>query len=330
MAPTDPVSLNGDEPTLDTQSLFAIMFPNANMRQAEMLSSKRRFVHYTSAEAAVKIIRTKTVWLRNVRVMNDSSEVQHGLECLVDAWGGPCAAGIKSVLEALHPGGLDRFHAFFDGAVWALKHETYIICLSEHIPETEDRLGRLSMWRAYGRSGGVALVMNTAPFFGDSDALKAYTTPVAYFSKDEFAAEIERLSNSMVENISQLKKLNESHFHHLVFSAFRFALLSAKHPGFREEREWRVVHNPTLDKSEKVQIEIEIVNGIPQPVCKIRLENDSSVGLLGLELNELLDRVIIGPTAYPGPMFTAFCTLLREAGVSEPESRVFVSTIPVR
>jgi hypothetical protein len=50
----------------------------------------------------------------------------------------------------------------------------------------------------------------------------------------------------------------------------------------------------------------------------------------GLEIPAILDRVIIGPTQYPIPMVTAFTDALRKAGVPNPESRVFLSNIPLR
>ncbi|HXM22771.1 MAG TPA: hypothetical protein VN948_16050 [Terriglobales bacterium] len=41
-----------------------------------------RFVHYTSAEAALKIIRSKRLWMRNATCMSDYREVQHGFDIL--------------------------------------------------------------------------------------------------------------------------------------------------------------------------------------------------------------------------------------------------------
>ena len=37
-----------------------------------------RFVHYTTAEAAIKILRSKTLYMRSTTAMADFSEVQHG------------------------------------------------------------------------------------------------------------------------------------------------------------------------------------------------------------------------------------------------------------
>jgi hypothetical protein len=72
------------------------------------------------------------------------------------------------------------------------------------------------------------------------------------------------------------------------------------------------------------------VNGIPQIVYKIPLENNSGAGIVGLSLTELLDRVIIGPTQFPWVTYEAFVAALDAAGVKDAGSRVFVSSIPIR
>jgi hypothetical protein len=42
----------------------------------------QKFVHYTSAEAALNIIKSKRIWMRNTTCMSDYREVQHGFEIL--------------------------------------------------------------------------------------------------------------------------------------------------------------------------------------------------------------------------------------------------------
>lgn len=68
--------------------LKSIFMPHARkQREALYMGSTGlkpwvRFVHYTSAEAAFKIIESKRVWMRNTTCMADYSEVQHGFEIL--------------------------------------------------------------------------------------------------------------------------------------------------------------------------------------------------------------------------------------------------------
>jgi hypothetical protein len=44
---------------------------------------------------------------------------------------------------------------------------------------------------------------------------------------------------------------------------------------------------------------------------------------------ELLDR-IIGPSSFPWPLYDAFVSVLKDAGVAEAQRKVIVSDIPLR
>jgi hypothetical protein len=68
--------------------LESIFMPHARKQREAIymgssgLKPSARFVHYTSAEAALKIIKSKRVWMRNTTCMADYSEVQHGYQIL--------------------------------------------------------------------------------------------------------------------------------------------------------------------------------------------------------------------------------------------------------
>jgi hypothetical protein len=114
-----------------------------------------------------------------------------------------------------------------------------------------------------------------------------------------------------------------------IFHMLRFAALSTKHPGFAEEKEWRVLFGPTLQKSEWIKSEIIALNGVRQPVYKLPLDNIAEVSLVA-GIPELLDRIIIGPTEFPFALGAAFQQLLTDAGVKDAENKISVSRIPLR
>jgi len=305
-----------------------IFNPRAVRKRAEILEKKQRFVHYTTAQAAASIIRNKEVWMRNALCMNDYSEVQHGLDCLVDAYrenGRP----LKDTLEGLFPGFCKEFEELFSSWMPALRHHTYITCVSEH-QNDEDTVGRLSMWRAYGQTTGVAMVLYSAPFFADSDALNAYSRPIAYLSTDQFKREFRALVTGLAEGVELLRTLSREEVKNLLFNSFMFAGLCTKHPGYVEEKEYRVVHCPKLHPSTRLIKAVEIIGGAPQIVYKIPLQNIPDEGLTGVELPELLDRLIIGPTQHPLATYNAFVDLLNDAGVPNANEKVCVSDIPLR
>jgi hypothetical protein len=62
--------------------LWQIFFPHMVEQRLRAKNAGRRFVHYTNANAAMDILRSKTIWLRNSSCMNDVSEVRYGLQRL--------------------------------------------------------------------------------------------------------------------------------------------------------------------------------------------------------------------------------------------------------
>jgi hypothetical protein len=146
----------------------------------------------------------------------------------------------------------------------------------------------------------------------------------------EVELQLGTIASSVRENSDIVEKLGESPTIARVFHAFKFAALCTKHPGFAEEREWRVVHTPELEPSKRLIKSVEIVKGIPQPVYKIPLGNVPDEGFVGAEVDELLERLIIGPTQYPFAQFEAFAQLLADAGVKDPEKRINISEIQLR
>jgi hypothetical protein len=75
---------------------------------------------------------------------------------------------------------------------------------------------------------------------------------------------------------------------------------------------------------------LEVVRGIPQTVFKIDLVNHEDEGLTGLDLPELLNRIIIGPCQYPAVLFNAFARLLENAEIKDGWKKITVSDIPLR
>src|SRR5690606_23126401 len=130
-----------------------------------------------------------------------------------------------------------------------LENGTYLTCLSEHEPE-EDNLGRLSMWRAYGGRSGVALVLNRTPFEADTDVLKAYSAPVFYGDVRMVEAHFDRTGRDFLRHATIFSAVPREAVIGSMFLMLRFTTLCTKHPAFAEEREWRVIYSPSLERSE--------------------------------------------------------------------------------
>jgi hypothetical protein len=286
-----------------------------------------RFVHYTSAESAMKMINSRKVWMRKSTTMNDFSEIEHGLNCVEAAWQTPAAYQFKAVLEEKFPGLVKQVVEAYESWRPHFQMETYFTCISEHSGGREDRLGRLSMWGAYGN---VALVLRPDVFMSETQSLGAYSSPVDYQDEASFIASFEKIVEVVTHEKDFIGNRERDLVFSLVFLMLRLAVLATKHPGFVEEREWRIYYSPTIEPSIRIKKELEIVNGIPQPVCKIPLEDDQENGLVGFTPDQLIDRIIIGPMQHPWVAAEAFVELLTTSGVADAQHKVWISDIPLR
>lgn len=313
----------------DNLRLLGIFHPYAMKRLRKLEDDDIRLVHYTTAEAAISIIREETFWMRNISCMDDYMEVEQGLGYSGKVYDKKVGQLFKSALDRAHPGIVDDVAALFFSWRPKIKDDTFIACFSEH-DDDEDTHGRLSMWRAYSKSTGVALVLNNAPFVAGSSPLGVYSSPVAYYSYTKFKQEWQRIVQNIEDNLDFLNSLSRKTVIDSVFNMYRFAVLCTKHPGFNEEREWRALYTPEIDKSQYIEKSIEVFRGTPQVICKVPLKDPNGIDLFGTELHDFLDRIIIGPTKYPGAIREAFEDVLEGVGVQDPTKRVFVSGIPLR
>lgn len=290
----------------------------------------QRFAHYTSAAAAVSMIRNRELWLRNTQVMNDSSEVRHGLELLERAYRGAAGQRLIGFLEAIYPGFRREVSERIEALADAVGFRSYIACVSEH-DAAEDALGRLSMWRAYSGGCGVAFVLGNAPLVGiGSTALGVYSGPVDYVGRREFFEGFGRFVEALIAAPDYVAGLGAERACRNLVGSYYFAALATKHPGFAEEREWRMALNPEMQPAAGLVSAVEVCRGEPQLVYKLALAPRPGPEGASTALADILEALIIGPCENPRAVRDAFVTLLAEAGVPDPEARVRVSDIPIR
>lgn len=315
---------------MPSRQLPQLLQPYASRRLEAAKAEKICFSHYTSADAALSIIRNREIWLRSANVMNDFSEIAHGQNCLVHAWKNTSfGQRLQAVMNRRQDGLSKQLEATFNKYLTDRHTDTYLMSISEHHPD-DDRLGKLSMWRAYGGHTNVAFVFNTSPLFSESAALPAFSSPVLYATVAEFADHFSQVVTGLEENFAVVQNTDPNQLVSELFFALHMAVLSTKHPGFAEEKEWRILHSPSLGPSERIKFDVVSISGVPQKVYKISLENFPNEGFTGASLPEVLEEIIIGPTQFPYPIYDALVHELTEAGVANAPSKVRVSDIPLR
>jgi hypothetical protein len=315
------------------QRLTSIFMPHATRQIKRAYPDKKlaRFVHYTSAEAALKIINTRRLWMRNTNCMSDFSEVQHGFGILNNVFSDKSTRNkFVAAMDAFSPGAAEAAITTFNQQWSETRFSTYIACLSEH-DENEDTHGRLSMWRAVGLSGARVGIVIRAPFRSDGVlALRLSFSPVAYWGETSLSEVLDEIVENTRVSREFLSKLDRQVVVGAIFAMLLTAVVCVKHEGFREEREWRVIYSPTTRPSSLMESSTEIVGGVPQIVYRIPLDLTVSHLIADLDLPHIFDRLILGPSPYPWPMYGAFVSALKNAGVADAENRVVVSGIPIR
>jgi hypothetical protein len=202
------------------QDRFArIFFPHAYQQHARVLKDGTRFVHYTNANAAMGILQSKTIWMRNSSCMNDVSEVRYGLERLWKTYRDTEAGKqFRQVLNGIYSGFSDEIEKRFNDWTPQFLTSTYLTCLSEH-QDDEDEHGRLSMWRAYGETTRVALVIKSSVLLNPADGLGAYSSPVAYLNDRQFEERFAEIAHNISSEAEFLRgqeprKHRQSDFSH--------------------------------------------------------------------------------------------------------------------
>lgn len=304
-----------------------VFFPEEELDIAS--SVDLRFVHYTTAAAAANILRTREWWLREPSSMNDTHEVLHGLQCAeLSLQRSRSEFGLYEALESIAEDLPSQISQFLSHPILHPQN-IYIGCLSEHL-QREDQHGRLSMWRAYGGDGGVAFILNRRPVLENQGVLTLSTHKVRYHDTEDIQRSLKQMAGRIAGNEKELRQIEKGDLRNILVSKLREIALSCKHPGFAEEREWRLLYDSNIRSSPYIIKQVETLKGIPQTICKVPLRTMDDGTVTGAEIPGLIERVIIGPTKYPKILEKAFVQLLKDADVANAAEKVVVSGIPLR
>ena len=215
----------------------SIFMPYLMAKKEKLISRNGRFVHYTSAENAINIIRNKEIWMRNARCMNDYMEVLHGHNTLVQYFQDNNRANyhnLKTILKPLGENLTDEAIKLFDDWWNDIEYNTFITSISEHDLMENDH-GKLSMWRAYGGSKAKAALILNVPLEENSES-KIYMVPAAYGDFDFIKNELDLMIQNINSNIKFLSTYNYEEIKGFLFITLVFLAISLKHTGFEEEK----------------------------------------------------------------------------------------------
>lgn len=262
--------------------------------QSELAAAPDGLWHYTDGVGLQGILTRDELWATDTRFLNDSTEINYGLEMAEEAveaatssglWKQPTTHFLRRVMAT-------------DGAnltgFLRARSEVYVACFCE-----EGDL--LSQWRAYaGRdsAGGYALkFQHRSPMTGWIDHLGRGTLRlqrVMYDRGDQLAA-----FNDLIAALAPIYDLHHSEqrmnalTQTLVDGILELATL-CKHPSFQEEREWRVVYERSSD-SNPLPLQHRASHGLLVPYVSLALP--AAVGAMAGHLPVV--EVCCGPSPDP-------------------------------
>lgn len=313
--------------------LASIFMPHATQNRRRRYPKGERtakFVHYTSADSAIKIIDSRRIWMRNTQCMADYREVSHGHDMLLHAK--EKLDELVRELDQIAPNAAQGALQQYDSAMHNIRFSTYVASVSEHDPG-DDPYGKLSMWRAFGNNaiGRVALVFSV-PWLADATSeLKVIFSPVAYLNKQDVTVEIDNIIHLVRERNAFLREVPPLWIYGTFFVMLLAAVTCTKHRGFIEEREWRVIYSPLVPgmRSELIEQETQCVFGVPQLVQKLPIDGRVPAAA-EIDFTRMFDHLIIGPSQYSMPIAHACIEALGRAGISDAAKRIIISDIPIR
>lgn len=237
--------------------------------------------HYTDASAVQSMLERKKFWLTDLRFMNDSTELLHGIDFLTKAM-------------HLQPYGLFYDHQYANSAVEYLSTS---LSLYQDATRLEDpvfsmsfseKQDLLSQWRGYGgyavrfdRQCLEAAGINLHPCIYDTKSKRD-------FSIDATSNTGATISRAMGENDGGLDMCSLNAAFELIKTAARL-----KHSGFEEEKEVRMI----LQRNDS-EIKYRPRNGMLIPYIEVEIPEGA---ITGVQIGPVRDQAL---SALAMEMFT--------------------------
>jgi hypothetical protein len=262
--------------------------------------------HYCGPDGLLGILRSRQIWATSMRHLNDTSEQTYAAEqirAIVTRIAQETSADAAALPVALL---IDR----------AEEATSYVACFSEHAD-------LLSQWRAYTPpEGGFAVGIQTSSLSSGGDWLFG-ECDYDCASHDQVVESILRDHPKLLdpgESLDRLVDTNDPKVRSLI-AALLVLVPLRKHPGFREEAEWRIVRGPF--EAENHPTKFRVSRGAVIPYQCIPLAEN------GAELP--IAEVVIGPSPDARERtFGATRMLLHQNGLNPTKCDLRVSRIPYR
>jgi len=274
------------------------------------MDSNELLYHYTTTDSFLSIVNGGELWASHIRYLNDTSEQRL-------AWD-HVRARISNRLKTASDEVRERLLPFQSLANSPLDLDLYVLCFSK------DGGDRLSQWRGYGESGGVAigfeageLIKRCSHFVTECSRNRPYPMGWAFLNQVRYVEPTEDDQSNLVIDLfidNPNPTETESRFSKEEVFSLRISLSSAnlKHKAFQEENEWRVA-----------------IFDVPAESVQYRCRRSMIVPFVGFDLGKgspewpLIQRVVVGPSPHQSETAAAIMKRLDGRIVVEKSSVPF-------
>jgi hypothetical protein len=288
----------------------------------EGISLRRGFKplhHYTSGERLIQIISSGEQWITQASCLNDSKELTHSVDLLKDAIFKKRKTEVGKEFEYLLTG-IEKVLGEPDVEVAG----AFIGCFSE-------REDDLSQWRAYGGiSGGYSIEYDLEKLAKILEPNHDLISPVIYGGDDLNSILYDLIKWTEINFMQGLQdgraptmeewaeEFGSYWLWHLSFLTPLF-----KHPAFKDEEEWRIIHWFTPDDVSSVrfiQSQSMLRRHLPLNLSKADDEGNSLLPIKS---------IMVGPTSHPKISKIGVGDLLLKHGYGDTV-KVKITDIPFR
>jgi DUF2971 family protein len=285
-------------------------------RPAPTKARPQRLFHYTSQAGLLGIVSSNVLWATNALYLSDSSELDYGLTVAREK--------LRSVFNGSNAVSelLSRTDQLLKLPILVPDRNFYACCFCEDSD-------LLSQWRAYAdRGGGYAIGFEVDDLTRAGLKPNLSLFPVEYGDCGPNAELLTHDINVVCEALDRCLRQWPGDRDRLVSAASEdmklaiiFRVLGLKHPGFREEREWRILAN--FDSSDFSFVHFRQGQTSLIPYVELSLPcSDCTGGRLPIR------EVVYGPTAHSELASRSIVSLFKKFGFDPPS--IWGSTIPFR
>ncbi len=274
--------------------------------------------HYTNGPSLIAIIESMSIFSTQLSCLNDTTELRYASRLFQQALATKRAAiTSEGTPSALLDGALEYFKENPDFPAQAIVPH-FVTCFSE---ERDD----LSQWRAYGGGeNGYAIGFRAVDLWGCPDAALVRINYDAALHSALALKAVEAMVEFFLDAVKKYVPADLTKFGKEFFEAWDPAITMVaplvKDPGFRKERECRIVKGFQLDELEKLKF---LQKGT---MMSRHLPLQPSRGSATTPYRLPIAEAMVGPCRHPQISRTSVDTILRQKGY--PTGLVSISKIP--